>query len=113
MYGMYYLLYTNKWGTTFGGQGCELRLKACTTGNVWCLGIRRLVSGAVVTLAKGDVYLALEDVSIDVIMYLGDGVHCLIRSGRGNYSFETGSAESVELSMRILHHRRAVPSALM
>ena len=88
-------------------------MKASTTGNVWCLGNRRLVSGAVVTLVKEDVYLALENVSRDVIMYLEGGVHCLIRGGRGSCSFETGRAESVELSMRILHHGRAVPSTLM
>ena len=44
-------------------------------------------------LEKGGGQLALEDTSSDGIRYLGGGVHCLIRSGRGGSSFETRSAE--------------------
>ena len=43
-------------------------------------------------LAKRSGQLALEDVSSDDIRYLGGGVHCLIRGGRGSYSYETGSS---------------------
>ena len=37
---------------TVGEQGCALSMEASTTGNVWCLDIRSLASGAVVILAK-------------------------------------------------------------
>ena len=87
------MLHTKEWGITAGEQGCELSMEASTTRNFSCLGNRRLASGAVVTLANGAGQLALDDASSDVIMYLGGGVHCLIRSGRGSSSFETGSAE--------------------
>ena len=43
--------------------------------------VRRLASGAVVTLAKGGGQLALEDSTSDGIRYLGGGVYCLIRGG--------------------------------
>ena len=68
-------------------------MKAPTTRNCWCLGNIRLASSVVVTLAKGGIQLALEDVSSDAIRYLGGGVHCLIRGGRGSSGFETGSEE--------------------
>ena len=58
-----------------------------------CQGNRRLASGAVVTLAKGGGELALDDASSNVIRYLEGGVSCLIKSGRGRPTFETGSAE--------------------
>ena len=67
-------------------------MQASTTRNFSCLGNRRLASGAVVTLAQGGGQLALENASSDGIGYLGDGVHCLIRVGRGRFSFETESA---------------------
>ena len=68
-------------------------MKASTTGILWCLSNRRLASGAVVILAKWDSQFVLDDASSDVIRYLGGGVHCLIRGGRGSPSFETGNAE--------------------
>ena len=95
-------------GIMFDEQGCGPSMKASTTSNFWCLGNRLLVSDAVVTLAKGGGQYALEDASNDGIRYLGGRVHCLIRGGRGSSSFETGSAEYMELSMRMLRvHRRA------
>ena len=63
------------------------------TKNFSCLGNRPLASGAAVTLAKGGGQLALDNASSDVIKYLGGGVHCLIKGGKGSSSFETGSAE--------------------
>ena len=36
-----------------------------------------------VTVVEGGGQLTLEDKSSDVIRYLGGGVHCLIRGGRG------------------------------
>ena len=57
------------------------------------LGNRRLASGTVVTLAKGDGQLAPENASSDDIKYFGGGVHCFIRGGRGGSSFDTGNAE--------------------
>ena len=68
-------------------------MKASTTRKFSCLGNRCLASGAVVTLAKGGDQLALDDGSSDIIRYLGGGEHCLIRGGRGSFSFEAGSAE--------------------
>ena len=62
-------------------------MKASTTRKFWCLGNRRLVSGAV-TLVKGGGRLTLEDESSDVARYLEGGVHYLIRGGRGCSSFE-------------------------
>ena len=47
------LLHTNEWGITFGEQGCGFSMEASTTRNFWCLGNRRLASGAVEVLAKG------------------------------------------------------------
>ena len=67
-------------------------MKASTTRNFRCLSNRRLVSGAV-TLVEGGGELTLEDESSDVTRYLGGGVHCLIRGGRGCSSFGTGSAK--------------------
>ena len=84
------------------------------TRNFSCLGNKSLASGAVVTLAKGDGQLALDDASSGVIRYIGRGLHCLIRGGRGSYSFGTGSAEFMELSMGVPRvHRRAGSSILM
>ena len=71
-------------------------MEASTTRIFSCLGNRRLASGAVVTLVKGGGHLALEDASSNGIRYLGGGVHCLIRGGRGSSSFETGSAKRYE-----------------
>ena len=68
-------------------------MEASRTRNFWCLGKRRLASGAVVTLTKEGGQLAFEDASSDGIRSLGGGVHCLTRGGRGSSSFETGSAE--------------------
>ena len=68
-------------------------MEGSTTGIFSCLGNRRLASGAVVTLAKGGGQLALDDISSDVIRYLGGGVHFLIRGGRRSSRFKTGSAE--------------------
>ena len=68
-------------------------MEASTPRNFSCLGNRRLASGAVETLAKGGGQLALEDASSNGIRYLGGGLHCLIRGGRGSFSFETASAE--------------------
>ena len=39
---------------------------------------------------KGGGQLALEDASSDGIKYLGGGVRCIIRGGRGGSSFGTG-----------------------
>ena len=93
MYGIHYLLHANEWGITFGEQGCGLSMEVSTTGNFSCLGNRRLASGGVVTLAKGGGQLTLENASSGGIKYLGGGVHCLVRGGRGSSSFVTGSAE--------------------
>ena len=71
-------------------------MKASTTNNLWFLSDRRLASGAVVILAKGGDQLTLEDASSDGIRYLGNGVHCLIRGGKGSSSVEIGSAEFYE-----------------
>ena len=68
-------------------------MKVSTTIIFWCLGNKRLASGAVVTLAKGSSYLALRDASSDAIRYLRGGVRCLIGGGKGSYNFETGSEE--------------------
>ena len=68
-------------------------MKASTTRKFWCLGDRCLASGAVVTLVKEGGELTLEDARSDVIRYLGGGVCCLIRGGRGSSSFETESEE--------------------
>ena len=68
-------------------------MEASTTTILLCLGNRRQASGAVVALAKGGGQLALNDTSSDGIRYPGDGVHCLIRGGRGSSSFETVSGE--------------------
>ena len=86
-------------------------MKTSTTRNDWCLGNRRLATGAVVVLTNGGGQLALDDSSSDSIRYLRGGVHCFIRGGRGSSSFETGSLEFMELSMRILRvHRRMGPN---
>ena len=68
-------------------------MEAPTTKNWSCLGNRRLASGAVVTPAKGGGQLTLDDASSGVIRYLGGGVHCLARGGKGISSFDTKSAE--------------------
>ena len=93
MHGIHYLLHTNESGVTFGEQGCGLSMEVSTTRNFSCLGNRRLASGAIVSLEKGGGQLTLDDASSDGIRYLGGGVHCLIRGGRGSSSFETGSVE--------------------
>ena len=67
-------------------------MKASTTRNIWCLGNRRLASGAVVILTKGGGQLALEDTNSDGIRCRGGGV-CLSRGGRGSSSFVTASEE--------------------
>ena len=61
----------------FGQQSCVLSMEASRTRNFWCLGKRRLASGAVVTLTKEGGQLAFEDASSDGIRSLGGGVHCL------------------------------------
>ena len=49
-----YLLHTKEWGITYGGQGCGLCMEAYTDSDFGaCLDTRRLVSGAVLMLAKG------------------------------------------------------------
>ena len=49
-----YLLHTKKWGTAHDGQGCGLCMEAHTDSNFGaCLDTRRLVSGAVLMLARG------------------------------------------------------------
>ena len=49
-----YLLHTKERGITYGGQGCGLCMEAYTDSNFGaCLDTRRLVSGAVLILAKG------------------------------------------------------------
>ena len=84
-------------------------MEASTTRNFWCLGKRRLASGAVVILAKAGGQLALEDARSDGIRDIGGGVHCLFRGGvqclfrgglqclfrggKGSSRFETRSVE--------------------
>ena len=89
-------------------------MKASTTRKLWCLGNRRLASGAVVTLAKGAVsrlsrmqavttssgsseagYIALSK-AVDEVLVL--------RQEMQNF---------MELLMRMLHHRRVGPRKLM
>ena len=49
-----YLLHTNEWGITYGGQGCGLCMEAYTDSDFGaCLDTRRSVSGGVLMLAKG------------------------------------------------------------
>ena len=49
-----YLLHTQEWGITYGGQGYGLRMEAYTDSDFGaCLDTRRSVSGAVLMLAKG------------------------------------------------------------
>ena len=49
-----YLLHTEEWGITYGGQGCGLCMEAYTDSDFEaCLDTRRSVSGAVLMLAKG------------------------------------------------------------
>ena len=50
---IHYLLHTNEWDITLGEQDCVLSMKASKTRIFWCLGNKRLASGAVVTLAEG------------------------------------------------------------
>ena len=101
-------------GITFDEQGCGLSMEASTTMIFSCLGNIRLASSAVVTLAKESCQLALDDASSDFIRYLGGGLHCLIKGGRGSSSFKTGEQNFVELSMRIPRvHRRAGSSISM
>ena len=64
-------------------------MKASMTRNCLCLGNRCSAPGTVVTLARGGGSVILEDASSDVIGYLGGGVHCPIRGGKGSSSFET------------------------
>ena len=49
-----YLLHTKEWWITYGGQGCGLCMEAYTDSDFGaCLDTRRLISGAVLMLAKG------------------------------------------------------------
>ena len=95
-WGIHYLLHTNEWRITFGEQGCRLNTEASATRNVVCLGNRRFLLDTGVALAKGGGQVVFDDASSGVIRYLGGGVHCLIRGGRGCSSFETGSSEFYE-----------------
>ena len=57
-----------------------------------CLDTRRSVSGAVGSDAgKGGGQLALEDASSNGVGYLGGGVRCLVRGGKGGCIFETSA----------------------
>ena len=68
-------------------------METSTARNIWCLGNRRLASGAVETTAKGTVQLTLDDESSGIMRHFGGGVYYLIRGGRGSSIFETESAE--------------------
>ena len=68
-------------------------MKVSTTRNFSCLGSRRLVSGAIVTLVKGGGQLVLDHTNNDAMRYLGGGEYCPIRGGRGSFGFEIRSAE--------------------
>ena len=49
-----YLLHTEEWGITYGGQGCGLCMRTYTDSDFGaCLDTRRSVSGAVLMLGKG------------------------------------------------------------
>ena len=61
-----YLLHTKERGITYGGQGCGLCLEAYTDSDFGaCLDTRRLVSGAVLMLAKGAIswHSRMQDVT--------------------------------------------------
>ena len=86
-------------------------MKASTTMSFWCLGNRRLASGAVVALAKGGGHLALEDVSSNDVWYLGGGVPCLVRDGKRGSIFKVGAgfhgtANEDRCSRRVREQRR-------
>ena len=68
-------------------------MEASTTGTFLCLGNRHSASGAVVTLVMGGDQLDFDGARSDSMRYLGGGVHCYNKGGRGSSSFETGSAE--------------------
>ncbi|CAM9286669.1 unnamed protein product, partial [Ascophyllum nodosum] len=61
-----YLLHTEEWGITYGGQGCGLCMEAYTDLDFGaCLDTRRSVSGAVLMLAMGPIswHSRMQDVT--------------------------------------------------
>ena len=62
-----YLLHTQEWEITYGGQDCGLCMEAHTDSDFGaCLDTRRSISGAVLMLAKGTIswYSRMQEVTV-------------------------------------------------